>query len=127
MKISFFLSLPRIALLPSPPYHFHKRFYCSHFSLLLHSYLLIKQLFFSSSFFFSFIPFRTRVICILDFTRTYPHCKNPFFTFPASYSICVPTTLFVFSSDTLTPNIRSHAKVRYFSFHLVIKQYIACL
>ncbi|RZB71697.1 hypothetical protein D0Y65_036239, partial [Glycine soja] len=24
-------------------------------------------------------------LCILDFTRTYPLCKNPFFTFPASY------------------------------------------
>ncbi|KAL2586074.1 hypothetical protein AAZV13_13G032000 [Glycine max] len=33
---------------------------------------------------FHFIPHKS--LCILDFTRTYPLCKNPFFTFPASYS-----------------------------------------
>eukprot|EP00256_Glycine_max_P066409 XP_025981004.1 uncharacterized protein LOC102667826 isoform X4 [Glycine max] len=32
---------------------------------------------------FHSIPYKS--LCILDFTRTYPLCKNPFFTFPASY------------------------------------------
>ena len=49
-------------------------------SLSLHPFLLIKQLFLLQ---FHSIPHKS--LCILDFTRTYPLCKNPFFTFSASY------------------------------------------
>ena len=79
LSLSLFL-----ALLHSPPYHFHKPFYCSHFSLSPF-FLADKATLFSKFFLLQFHSNPHKSLCILDFTRTYPLCKNPFFTFPASY------------------------------------------
>ncbi|XP_028197075.1 uncharacterized protein LOC114382043 isoform X1 [Glycine soja] len=44
-----------------------------------------KATLFSKLFLLQFHSIPHKSLCILDFTRTYPLCKNPFFTFLASY------------------------------------------
>ena len=71
-----FLSFPPLLNILSLPFSFHKRFYCSHF-FSLHYFLLIKQLFFPSSFFVNFIPFLTRVSAFLIFILHFRHKNIP--------------------------------------------------